>query len=53
MLKAEAGNKICCEMNSNGTAGSLLFLSVEILWNLLENCREEATEQLCSIDCVK
>lgn len=53
MLKAEAASKLCSRLNDRDPSGELLFLSSEILWNLLEKgCKEEVTSQLCNLDCI-
>jgi len=53
MLRSEAAYKICCAMNNPDPSGYLLFISVEILWNLLELGREEAAAQLGNTTCIK
>ncbi|XP_022085503.1 cilia- and flagella-associated protein 69-like [Acanthaster planci] len=54
MLAAEAASRICSRMNDAEPTGRLLFRSIEILWNLLENGnKEEIAEQLSSFICIK
>nr|XP_002126046.2 cilia- and flagella-associated protein 69 isoform X2 [Ciona intestinalis]XP_018667628.1 cilia- and flagella-associated protein 69 isoform X2 [Ciona intestinalis] len=52
MLQSEAAYRICCEMNSPDPSGYLLFISVEIIWNLLELGGDEVTKQLANLQCV-
>nr|XP_039253375.1 cilia- and flagella-associated protein 69-like [Styela clava] len=52
MLKSEAAYQICCDMNQQESSGFLLFVSVEILWNLLEHAGDIAGPQLCNLDCI-
>ncbi|XP_071803414.1 cilia- and flagella-associated protein 69-like [Asterias amurensis] len=54
MLAAEAASRICSRMNDPEPSGRLLFRSIEILWNLLENGdKEEVARQLSSFVCIK
>lgn len=52
MLRSGAASQICCTMNEHESSGFLLFVSVEILWNLLEHAGDVAGPQLCNLDCV-
>nr|XP_006825782.1 PREDICTED: uncharacterized protein C7orf63-like [Saccoglossus kowalevskii] len=53
MLQANAASRICSRMLDPETTGRLLFRSVEILWNLLENGnKSEVAKQLNNIDCI-
>ncbi|XP_030849365.1 cilia- and flagella-associated protein 69 [Strongylocentrotus purpuratus] len=54
MLSADAASRICSRMNDPDPSGKLLFHSIEILWNLMENGdREEMARQLNSFICVE
>nr|CAB3227189.1 uncharacterized protein C7orf63 [Phallusia mammillata] len=52
MLKSDAAYHICCHMNASDQSGFLLFISVEILWNLLEFGGQEVSHQLANLECV-
>lgn len=53
MLNAQAANKICRSMNDPDPSGQLLFLSSEILWNLLEKASKgELVNQLRDFECM-
>ncbi|XP_071812719.1 cilia- and flagella-associated protein 69-like [Apostichopus japonicus] len=53
MLSADAASRIASRMNDPDPSGRLLFRSIEILWNLIENGnREEVSRQLNSLVCL-
>ncbi|XP_040909556.1 cilia- and flagella-associated protein 69-like [Toxotes jaculatrix] len=53
MLTARGAETICLHMNEPDPSGQVLFLSSEILWNLLERgSKDEVTAQLSSMECV-
>ncbi|XP_077978018.1 cilia- and flagella-associated protein 69-like [Glandiceps talaboti] len=53
MLQAEAAGRVCGGMLDPDPSGRLLFRSVEILWNLLENGnKEEVAMQLNNANCI-
>ncbi|CAH1788088.1 unnamed protein product [Owenia fusiformis] len=53
MLSADAAHKICTRLNDVDKSGQLMFLSVDILWNLLENGDQaELAAQLNNFTCV-
>lgn len=53
ILRARGAETICLHMNEQDPTGQVLSHSSEILWNLLAGgCKEEATAQLSSMECV-
>nr|XP_020452989.1 cilia- and flagella-associated protein 69 isoform X2 [Monopterus albus] len=53
ILNARGAETICLHMNEPDPTGQVLFLSSEILWNLLEKgIKDEVTAQLNSMECV-
>lgn len=48
MLNANAAQQLCCRLMDHGPTHQLMFRSVEIIWNLMENCsnRDQLAEQL-------
>lgn len=52
-MNNDAAYRICCDMNLPNPSGYLLFISVEVLWNLLEKGGAEVAQQLSNIECVK
>ncbi|XP_072017652.1 cilia- and flagella-associated protein 69-like isoform X2 [Amphiura filiformis] len=53
MLAAEAASRVCSRMNDPDPSGKLIFTSLEILWNLLENGDEnDVAKQLNSYVCI-
>lgn len=53
MLSADAASRITSRMNEQDPSGRLLFRSIEILWNLVENGnKEEVSRQLNSLVCI-
>ncbi|XP_050388470.1 cilia- and flagella-associated protein 69 [Patella vulgata] len=53
MLLADGARRICSRLMDPGPSGHLLFQSVEIMWNLLENGdRENLAAQLNNVVCI-
>ncbi|KFV95879.1 Uncharacterized protein C7orf63, partial [Eurypyga helias] len=53
MMKAQAASRLCLHLHDVDASGQLVFHSLEILWNLLENTsKEEVVNQLSSLECV-
>ena len=54
MLNVQAAYRICSRLMDADASGKTLFLSVDILWNLLENAsRHELAKQLNNRTCVR
>ncbi|XP_032807696.1 cilia- and flagella-associated protein 69 isoform X1 [Petromyzon marinus] len=53
MVRARGAERLCSRLADPDPSGALLFRSVEVLWNLLENGRQsQVLAQLASIECV-
>ncbi|KFP25060.1 Uncharacterized protein C7orf63, partial [Colius striatus] len=53
MMKAQAASRLCLYLNDVDPSGQLLFHSLEVLMNLLENTsKEEVVTQLSGLECV-
>ncbi|XP_062615202.1 cilia- and flagella-associated protein 69-like [Saccostrea cucullata] len=53
MLRADAATTICSHLMDSDPTGQLLFRSVEILWNMLENGDQgQLAEQLNNLTCI-
>ena len=50
MLASQAASVICLNLMSSNEI--LVFESVGILLNLIENCGDQASSQLCTIKCI-
>ena len=54
MLEVKAAFRICSRLMDTDSSGRTLFLSVDILWNLLENgSKNELANQLNNRECVR
>jgi len=54
MLKADAARKLCLHLNDPDPTRQLMFCSVELIWNLLENGSSDHTaEQLNDSACIE
>ena len=54
MLNAEAASRLCSRLMDYDSSGELMFRSVDVLWNLLENAdREEVASQLNNKTCIR
>lgn len=54
MLRAEAATTVCSRLMDPDPTGQLLFRSVDILWNMLENGDQgQLAEQLNNLSCIR
>lgn len=54
MLRAEAATTVCSRLMDPDPTGQLLFRSVDILWNMLENGDQgQLAEQLNNLTCIR
>jgi len=55
MLCANGAQKLCCRLMDHDPTHQLMFRSVEILWNILENCsnRNQLAEQLNDLQSIR
>jgi hypothetical protein len=53
MLLSQAANKVCSHMLDRDPTNKILSLSVELLWNLIENgSKDKVAEQLSNLECI-
>lgn len=54
MLRADAATTVCSRLMDPDPTGQLLFRSVDILWNMLENGDQgQLAEQLNNLSCIR